>query len=431
MSAAFLALLAFGLLPLFALAVAASLRWPQGVLYVVGGFALAAWEFPSIPTLFNLGSLQVKPEDVVVSVAMCSVAMRPAKLLGLTRAYTPIMLLIVVSVAASLANGVAQFGPAALNEFRGFMWPIGLTAWMLNQDWTGDLWLTSFYRWSRVMGLFLSAILVVHAAFYGFGSANSFVLNSSGVEQTGRPLVSSQALMLATAGFLEFRAKKYQGNIWMGGLFIVLSFVCQHRSVWAALGVAVMVISLRLRGVALARVVVSSFYAAAIGLGLWASGAFDNVIATLELSATSSGTYDARVDTWQQLVDDSVERGVGSVVFGEPFGFGYDRYDKGRLLTFAPHNWYVSVYLRLGLIGIALYLVLLAIILVKLVRSEQLVSVLVFVAVIVYSWSYSLSWYLAPALGFAMAMAMGIRRMGPVPPPDCPNLPSVRITHLM
>lgn len=409
MSVVLMIFLACGALSVYGIAVAAFLRWPVLVLYAVAGFTLAAWEFPAIPTLVNLGFVQIKPEDVVVITALSTVIFRPKQALDLTRPYNPLLILVAISLVCALLIGAFRFGPSALNEFRGFLWPIGLTAWLLNQNWQDEKWVQSFYRCSRITALGLSALFATHAAIYGLGSSDSFVTTASGVEQTGRPLVSSQALMLVLVGFLEFRGKRRYGSAPLGVLFILLGILCQHRSVWAAFGLVFVLVFLRLRDVALARVVVGGFYAFVIGLGIWASGALDDAIATLGVSAQSAGTYNARVDTWQQLVDDSVTRGIGSIVFGEPFGFGYDRYDDGRLLTFAPHNWYVSVYLRLGLIGLGLYLILLLAMLGKLLRLKEYVPGMVFVAVLVYSWSYSLSWYLVPVLGFAMAKAMAVR----------------------
>ncbi|MGN8132645.1 hypothetical protein [Paenarthrobacter sp. 22069] len=406
-----MALMFFGGLSMFGLAVAAFIKWPMLVLYSVGAFALMAWEFPALPTLFSVAGTQIKPEDAVVLTALTATALRPERLKAVTRRRSMLMLLIAGCLAVALLRGSIIFQSSAFNEFRGFLWPIGLTAWMLNHDWQSPAMQAAFQRWITVTGLGLSVLFAYHVAAYGLGNADSFVTTADGVDQTGRPLVSSQALLLALSGMNQFKvatAKGKSSRLLLGAGFLSLAILCQHRSVWVAVGIGLLLVVLRLRGVPLARTVVGGFFASVLALVIYASGIADPLIASLTKSLESSGTYSARLDTWSVLIDDSFQRGVSSVIFGEPFGFGYNRYDGLRLLTFAPHNWYVSVFLRLGLVGLGLFAIVLLSTLNRLITNKAgVLPTAVFLSIVIYSWSYSLSWYLAPMLGWCIAQAWG------------------------
>lgn len=72
------------------------------------------------------------------------------------------------------------------------------------------------------------------------------------------------------------------------------------------------------------------------------------------------------------------------------------RVDDGVYIEWAPHNWYVSVYLRLGLFGLIVFAALLIIVLVRLLRIPETGPAAAFVFILTYCWAYSLTWYAAP-----------------------------------
>ncbi|WP_354298612.1 O-antigen ligase family protein [Pseudarthrobacter sp. PvP022] len=196
------------------------------------------------------------------------------------------------------------------------------------------------------------------------------------------------------------------GQVWFGIAFVVLAVMSQHRSVWVAVAIGILLVIFRLRGVALARASFGTFYASVLILGLYIFGALDGLISNFTYAVESTGTYNARLDTWTSLIDESVLRGPFSVIFGEPFGFGYARESGGRIVTFAPHNWYVSIYLRLGLVGLAAFVIVLLSTVGRHMKTRAGVApTAILLSIAVYAWSYSLPWYLAPLFGWCMALA--------------------------
>lgn len=369
-------------------------------------FAFVAWELPTVPALLTVGGFQIKPEDVVVLWFFWGVVSRPDEILSITRRYNLLLVLIGLCVISSLLFGLISYGSAAINEARGFVWGIVATAWLMNQDWGDPDYARVFRRWARILAIGLIALFVYHSVRYGLGAADSFVTISQGVEQTGRPLVSGQAILLACLGVVSAAGgvgkERVQGLL-LGGIAVFVAILCQHRSVWAAVGLASILVFSRLRGAALARTLLCAYFLGSLAFVLVASGVLDSLLAEFQYSVSSAGTYEARVDTWGTLVAESIERGPWSVVFGEPFGFGYERVSGGQLVTFAPHNWYVSIFLRLGLVGLFCFLALLAIAGRSLSRRRGgLAPAMVLVALIVYCWSYSMPWYISPALAWVL-----------------------------
>lgn len=408
MSLGFAGPLMVGAVAGFALLTYLAHRRPMVIPYAVGAYALTAWDFPTTPGLVTVAGIQIKGEDVIVLAALATVLVRPRNFLNLVRRYSLLMMVIAICLLAALVAGYARFGGHAFNEFRGFFWLIGLCAWMLSLDWSSIRLRRSFDRWIIFMGIGLALAFVFHAAKYGMGTADSFVVRSDGTEQTGRPLVSGQALFLTLIGMLLLERSTERGRggtTWLGIAFIAIAVLCQHRSVWAAVGVAIFLVSIQLRGIPLARATVGAFYGLVFLFALYATGALDGLLNSLAYGIESKGTYEGRVGAWTSLVDASVERGASSVLFGEPFGFGYDRYENGRFITYAPHNWYVSVYLRLGLIGLAAFLVVMLTAAKRLLAQRDVASMALLTATAIYAWSYSLPWYLGIPFGWCLYRA--------------------------
>lgn len=384
-------------------------RWPGVGLFAVGVAAMLAWEFPALPSLASVAGFQVKPEDAVALALAIDLITRPQRFLARTRKYNLLMFLTVVCIVAALVGGLFTFGaPKAINEARTTFWGVILTAWLLNQDWSSETFQRTFRRWATWLGIGLSALFVYHVKAYGLGAADSFVTSTDGIEQTGRPLVSSQAALLACIGFFMLQGsdqKRASGkHIALGLAFLMVAALCQHRSVWAAVGVAIALNLLRLRGPALARTILLAYFVGTAIAVLFLLGALDGMIGSLTHSLESTGTYTARVDSWDILVKDSMDRGPWSVLFGEPFGFGSARISGTQIVTFAPHNWYVSVFLRLGLVGLAAFFLTLLITLVPLLRRRDgILPAIVVATICVYMWTYSLSWFMTPMLAWGIA----------------------------
>jgi O-antigen ligase len=74
-------------------------------------------------------------------------------------------------------------------------------------------------------------------------------------------------------------------------------------------------------------------------------------------------------------------------------------------VEFAPHNWYVSVYLRTGLVGLLAYLATLVGLVIRSVRAvrwEGTAKVSILTAIVVFCGGYSWPWYTAPFFGWSV-----------------------------
>lgn len=405
-------LLVFGLagLTLFAILIRVLKRWPMLALYAVSVFVLIAWEVPALPALFGVAGVAIKPEDALFGLLLADVLRRPNRFLSITRRHRLTITLTGIVMLGSLLVGLSIYGATAANEARGFLWGIGLIAWLLNMDWSHPAMIQKLRRWAYVTGWALVALFVFHAATFGIGAADSFVTTDNGTEQTGRPLVSGQAMFLTLIAFYILMNSSRRGRasrVCIAILFVTVAVLCQHRSVWAVIAVALVCGLFKLRLSGFVQVFFAGLSSVIVLAVAYTSGAFDETFSKLAYSTTSVGTYDARVDTWWVLIDDSLDRGAAAIIFGTPFGFGYDRMSSQGLLTFNPHNWFVMIYLRMGLLGLAVFLSVLLIAVRSILRHRHgSVPLMIVVGTIVYCWSYALSWYILPFLGISLSFAL-------------------------
>ena len=400
--------IALGSFAMFALFVAATIRWPLIILYGVAVFALINWEFPLTPALVNALGMSIYPEDLLITAAIVGTVLRPHHAWRILSGVRPLVLVLALVTAASLISGFAIYGSAAVTDFRAFLYPIGLTVWALNQPWTSPQWTARLTVWAKIVGIGLMLVLVFHVALYGLGAADSFV-NSwlTGESRTNRPLISSQALLLACAGFLMFReaptsraSDRYYGVVFIGG-----AILCQHRSVWVAVALAAAIVAVSLRGVPLARFLVAAFTVTVLALIVLLSGIAQPIVDSLVHSISSLGTLEDREASWMVLVQQTISHGPVSVIFGEPFGGGYFRLVDDREIHYGPHNWYVSIFLRLGVVGLAIFAWVLLVTLARLMRRRELAAVAVVATIAIYCWPYAISWYSCVLLGWAIVLA--------------------------
>ncbi|WP_407709929.1 hypothetical protein ACJJV6_03225 [Arthrobacter nitrophenolicus] len=387
------------------LAVACLRKWPVLGLYLVGLFVLVAWEIPVPINVIAAGGLQIKAEDVIVLILAVDTVLSPERLLTVTRRRNPLMVWLAVCLGVVVVGSLLIFGSSALNEARPLIWGIVCTSWFLNHDWEDAKLQQQFQKWVALIGWGLTSIFCYHAAKYGLGSADSFVSVgiNSGIEQTqtGRPLVSGQAMTLACLGFILFTGKPRQGWRLVSGLvFILTAMACQHRSVWAAVAVATVFGLSRLRGSFLHHSIFWGAYSLIILGGLALAGVFDPLAESLSYSLSSSGTYREREGSWQLLVGQVLDKGPGTVAFGSPYGSGYDRVVDGVFVTYSPHNWYVIIFLRMGLFGLIGYVALLLSISVNLLARREWVAASSFFGIVIYCWAYALPWYITPVFGW-------------------------------
>lgn len=325
-----------------------------------------------------------------------------------------VILVYLVIFSASLLRGMASFGvQSASNEARGF---VGVIVAMLYFFTTPSDPQT--IRKILVAYLRFGAGLVIVAIFHYAGlNVGTPVLDE---KDRALPSISAETIALCFfigLGWITHR-KSPQILRWLLPVFAGMAITLQHRTVWtvmAACGVAVLFIDSKLVRRLIPLVALTSVVAAGLAIAIY--GTKGEASTQFADSATNSGTWWWRVEAWQNSVYDE-DQTVLSVLFGQPFGKGFVRFDSsaGGYENAPPHSEYVVQYLRVGVLGLGLSLAFLVRPLVRfytLQRKDPFVlfpsaSVwcLVVIGVIVYGITYGHDATVITLVGVANAVLL-------------------------
>lgn len=410
----YFSIVALSALAFFALAVTTVRRYPPVGIGLIGLILVTIWELPDLPAIITFSGLSVYPADAVILLLLVVAVLEASQLKANMRGWLVPWVFFGVLVAVSLLRGVAAFGLGiAVNESRMVLYFFLAMTWALavRPD------RLKLHSASLVLGWALVLVAAYHGVVYGVHGAVSEVSVNGDLVQTGRVLVGPQAMalllcagavFLSPSGSARFRR---QFDAVSSVAFLGMVVLAQHRSVWAA-GALGMLTVLIWSGRRQARNRVVMFLVAGAWLGLvsWVSGILDNLGSGLFESASNMRTYAWRTSSWQYLIADTVAKGPEAVIVGEPFGNGYLRQIyTGTWATNTAHNWYVTTFVRFGILGLTTLTGMLIAALVN-SRSKPALCTFVLVAVATYGWAYQYDWYLAPWLGAAMTVSLGDSR---------------------
>jgi hypothetical protein len=343
-----------------------------GVALVLAAGALRV-ALPGLPGL-SLGPFSVYAEDGVLALLLAAVVargLRGARLAGPSAALVGIAALAGLSaVRGLLLHDLSE----VLNEARQTLYFLAAALYVASWRATPDLRDRVARYWYA-----LAAFLVGLAALR----------------------------WLIVLGGLPLRWKRFAVVLGMAVL------VLQHRSVWAAL----------LAGAALVAVQQRQVRRLAVPLGLAASAALAVSLlfapeppprAALEEGAASTDTFEWRVEGWRVLLRDSGPQGPVEALAGRPYGTGWERRlaSVGYTTDVAPHNFYVELGLRTGLLGLGLLLFAYLRALGILTRAADHTLVAVLAIQLLYFVPYAPGIEQGALLGLALAAA---RREAPVP----------------
>jgi O-antigen ligase len=139
-------------------------------------------------------------------------------------------------------------------------------------------------------------------------------------------------------------------------VFLVAVILLQHRTVWVAtlmMALAWWVLRPARDGRRFVSAGAGTLELSVTAL-LYCVGTFgiigDRLTASFEETQRTQSTFTWRVLSWQDLLD--VPRSYVQWLIGAPFGSGYERFISGTLVTVSPHDYYVHIMLRLGLVGL-------------------------------------------------------------------------------
>lgn len=246
--------------------------------------------------------------------------------------------------------------------------------------WAGAAYLATFAQDERFVRRLLLAVqflafgMMAVAVYRWVGSAIDmrFAREIDFFVTTGVPfrvLWSQPAFVIAMAMLISIfyaATDKKKGGDWLlVMIFAAFVLVLQHRTVWVAgmggIGMLAFMLSKARAGMGM------KMAAAGIGLivlvGVLATslqGVSGSIQSQAEKAVSKGGTFQGgRVSSWTVLLKDWATSGSPvTYLVGKPFGSGYDRY----LTAFSteavhnqPHNYYVHLLYRGGLIGLGAF----------------------------------------------------------------------------
>lgn len=282
----------------------------------------------------------------------------------------------------SLLRGLVEHGAAAGNDFRQFFYFISVATYLLSFPTTQISYISLERYWIRASVLMaLLAVFRWSADALGVRIGPDWSTFIAGNKL--RVLPADQALFIAT-GMLLLVSKSLKSGTGsfqklmlalMGGSILLL----QHRSVWVATLIGLMVVFVRSEEKDKKRLWIGlgwlsvAVLAAGIALSL---GNLDKVSGDLQRSLQEIGekrsTIAGRIDGWGVLVEGWLHSGVVDLSIGQPMGAGYERYLEvlGRSVKESPHNYYVQILLRSGFVGLFAFIAALAMIARRLARHS-------------------------------------------------------------
>lgn len=385
--------------------------------YPIVGIGMAAlvlvplWEVNLSTPLIMIGATNVTSSDVFTTILFVVGLLEFAQLEANLRGWLIPWLVLGVLLAVALLRGIAIYGlPHAVNEARGELGFYFAMTWALaiRPD------RVKLHTVSLIIGWMLVLVALYHIIeLHGLGSPTDVVYAADNYGKfRNRILVAPQALvLLLCAGTLFFRtadSEKGRSRFFASSLvFLGIVLLSQHRSVWVGMLVglsAVLIFTNRRRaggdgrGRAFALLAVGAWLAFAGWL--LRSGGNEAVEAV-----TDSGTFEWRFAGWEMLTSDQIARGLDSIAIGAPYGSGFQRTVLHFTSGVQPHNWYVTIFMRQGLIG----LVVIAALLMAAASKSQARSpewMFLIMAPAAYAFAYSLDWFQAPWLAAAIVASL-------------------------
>lgn len=317
---------------------------------------------------------QIYFEDIIWTSALASLAFRKKSRRSdtITR-LTAAALLLGVGL---LAIGSTRYGAGTAGaEFRTFFYFLAAIIYGLSDDRVTSGVSNLFKAWVWIAGLLAVYCLgywAIHGVGIGAGAVHPLPAWGpfAGGFRDSRPIRAVDAIFLIQAFLIIWRWPDPLGmpKFLRGALRLVLPAVVillQHRTAWVALLLAVVALVVFDKGtVARARtlaVAATSGIVLLVGVG-FANLAGSTATAGLETSLAETQSPDStfawRLSSWNALLTQS--RDPMSWLFGEPLGGGYVRSihvgDFSGVVDVNPHNFYVQILVKLGLVGLLLIL---------------------------------------------------------------------------
>lgn len=286
----------------------------------------------------------------------------------------------------SFARGLPSYGVSAGNELREFYYFWATAAYFAS------------YRYERkdlhhVMAAWVFMVVVILAVVtvrwavdltgidIGLDPRMWAPLSGSSLRVigAGHALMITSGIIMLTY-LLRSRSWSAAWCAFMLGLSALFVLALQHRSVWVCTLAGLMLMVLleqkdRTRATLQLAVAGGLVVVALVPLAML--GKLDRLERDLSSSvqeATSArSTFTWRMQSAEVLVKDLFSSGPVAIAVGKPMGAGYNRTieDAEREITVAPHNYYVQVMMRVGVVGLLIFMLTYAIVIRRLLAMYR------------------------------------------------------------
>lgn len=352
------AALLIGLVAATILVEASIRRSDVGVGLVVALAIVEELEGPDLTLV--VGPATFLPRDAILGVLLVAVVARLLRAGHVTR-FQRLWMAFGGVVTWSLVRGAQANGyPGALNEGRKFLIFFVVALYFATVETHPRLWERIGKLW-LLGGVALAGLSIVR--WIGNSAGLTGVVFGDGYDL--RVVAASRALIIAQAGLvaLPLLQRPEFGRLrWLSPPLLMVVVLLQHRTVWVITLLSVLYIVVRERS--LSRQFLAALSVAVLLISALMFTVFDGeeqeIIDELAVSAQSTGTFEWRVDGWMALLRDAGPEGPLEIAAGRPFGGGWERTFNGMTISVSPHSFYVEPYLRLGLVGLGLMLLLYA-----------------------------------------------------------------------
>ncbi len=365
----------------------------------------------------TIGSLHLDAVDLVsISLLVAGIIRFSYRVMvpGTTRI---IILAYLIIFSVSLCRGMALFGvQSTSNEARGFVGGILAMLYFFTAP-TDPPAIRKILIAYLYFGVGLVIVAVLHYAGLNVGTAV--------LDEKDRALPSASGEIIALCFFVGLgwmtHRKSPQILRWLLPVFAGMTIILQHRTVWTVMAVciiAILFIDFKLVRRLIPLAVLASVIA--LGLAIVIYGTGSEASTQFEDSATNEGTWNWRVEAWQNSISDDAQT-VPSKIFGQPMGSGYVRFDSttGQYENLPPHSEYIAQYLRVGILGLVFFLAFLFCPLVRLYALQRKdpfalfpsasVWCLIVIGVVVYGITYGFDASAIALVGVANAVLLSRR----------------------
>jgi hypothetical protein len=313
---------------------------------------------PHVALAVFVGPFRISTNDLLFLVLLAAAV---ARLLRLRR-LTPSQRLLVtffLLLAWSLFRGIELYAlTSSVNEARRFLRFSAAALYFSTVEpksavlsRLGALWLAA--------ALALGAITLLRWIGHAVGLYGGFFGNADDL----RVVPATAALVIGMGVLIALpllRSRTLGPPRFIAPVLFVFVVLLQHRSVWIVTGAGILYLVLRDRD--LSRQLASTLLGGIVVLSFLLFAVFedreDEVSQQLATSAQNTDTFEWRVNGWIALFRDSAPEEPAEWLLGKPFGSGWQRISEatGQEIEVSPHNFYIEVLLRMGVVGLVVVL---------------------------------------------------------------------------